>query len=203
MTALSPHLQSAASPLTRADRHFAAWDWSAVIAINQHLCRKGRAQHGLNPDSHSLVAADWEVARACALSLLDVLDHLHRSHRREPFFFFNESTFTQVGRELSGVVFAPLPALRRRETTHAVVRFVAGLLERAEMVEIVENLWSPLRPEPGDRVRTLRGSLVGTVLGTAPDGRIHWLPDCASVRLITLPELLLRTGSARSRGTAC
>lgn len=176
-----------------------AWDWGEVTAINQSLCRRGRAQHGLNPEAHALVAADWEVARACALPLLDVLEHLHRSHRREPFFFFNESTFSQIGRELCGQVFASLPALRRRETTTAIVRFVAGLMERAAMVEIVENLWSPMRPEPGDRVRTLRGSLVGTVLGTAPDGRVHWLPDCASVRLITLPELLLRIDSARSR----
>jgi hypothetical protein len=180
------------SPLALLDRHIASWDWSVVIGINQHLCRKGSAQHGLNPDSHSLVAADWEVARACSLPLLEIIDHLHRCHRREPFFFFNESTFTRVSRELCSMAFASLSSLRRREATTAVVRYVAGLLERPKMIEVVEAMWWPLRPEPGDRVRTLRGSLVGTALGIGLDGRIHWQPDCANVRVITLPELLMR-----------
>jgi hypothetical protein len=183
----------AASPLAQMDRHIASWDWSAVTAANQHLCRKGSAQHGLNPRSHPRVAAEWEVCRACPLSLMEVLEHLLRCHRREPFFFFNESTFSHVSRNLGGRVFASLPVLRRRETVTAIVRYVAGLMERSAMVEIVETMWRPICPEPGDRVRTIRGSLVGTVLGIGLDGRIHWQPDCASVRVMTLPELLLRT----------
>ena len=97
------------SPLARTDHHIAPWDWGVVSTINQHLCRKGSAQHGLNPETHSLVAADWEVTRVCALALSDVLDHLHRCQRREPFFFFNESTFTRVSRDLCSSIDSTKP----------------------------------------------------------------------------------------------
>jgi hypothetical protein len=45
---------------------------------------------------------------------------------------------------------------------------------------------------PGDRVRTLKGSLRGTVKKILPDGRIAWKPDRSNSELLALPESLLR-----------
>ena len=45
--------------------------------------------------------------------------------------------------------------------------------------------------QPGDRVRTLRGSLSGIVRRVLSDGRVEWQPDGGSA-LIALPESLLR-----------
>ncbi len=180
------------SPLHWTGRHLAAWDWDEVTAINRRLCHKGRAQHGANPDSHPRVAVEWTRRQLRALTLGEALEHLGRCQRQEPFFFFNESTFTEIARGLGQRVFASFTPLRRREATQALVRHVAGLLPHDALTEIVAAMWRPIRPAPGDRVRTLRGGLTGTAVGLGPDGRVHWRPDCASVHLITVPELLLR-----------
>jgi hypothetical protein len=44
--------------------------------------------------------------------------------------------------------------------------------------------------KPGDRVKTLRGTMSGTVLGILPDGRIHWRAD-SGPELMALPESLM------------
>jgi hypothetical protein len=46
--------------------------------------------------------------------------------------------------------------------------------------------------KPGDRVKTLRGSMRGVVLRLHPDGRIVWQPDGTQSQLVGLPESLLR-----------
>jgi hypothetical protein len=45
---------------------------------------------------------------------------------------------------------------------------------------------------PGDRVKTLRGSVCGTVTRLLPDGRVAWRPDDVEAELLVLPESLLR-----------
>jgi len=46
--------------------------------------------------------------------------------------------------------------------------------------------------QPGDRVKTLKGSLSGVVRKILPDGRIVWQPDDNEAELTALPESLLR-----------
>jgi len=45
--------------------------------------------------------------------------------------------------------------------------------------------------QPGDRVRTLRGSMSGVVVRVEPDGRLLWRTD-SGADLFSLPEALLR-----------
>ena len=42
--------------------------------------------------------------------------------------------------------------------------------------------------KPGDRVKTLRGSLRGKILRILEDGRIVWQPNGMNSELIALPE---------------
>jgi hypothetical protein len=59
------------------------------------------------------------------------------------------------------------------------------------MVEIVESLSESTDWQPGDRVKTLRGSLRGVIVRLLDDGRVAWRPDGTENDLIALPKNLL------------
>ena len=89
-------------------------------------------------------------------------------------------------------MFADLSTTRRREVISAVAHYIAGVLDRESMGEIVESLCEAADLQPGDRVKTLRGSLRGVVVRVLPDGRVAWRPDGHQAELVALPEGLLR-----------
>jgi hypothetical protein len=76
-----------------------------------------------------------------------------------------------------------------------VAHYIAGVLDRESMVEIVEGLCESANFQPGDRVKTLRGSTRGTILQILTDGRLTWRPDGSSTELVALPESLLRANT--------
>jgi hypothetical protein len=168
------------------------WDWKSVISINRGACERGRAQHGINPETQSACAEEWEALRSQNLTLLETLDRFRNFHRKAPFLFFNGNTFATIGRELSFALFSDLAPGRRREAGSAVAHYIAGVLDREAMVGIVESLCESADFEPGDRVKTMRGSAVGVIVGILPDGRVTWRPDGSRSELIALPESLLR-----------
>ena len=86
-----------------------------------------------------------------------------------PFLFFNGNTFADVGRTIVDFVFAELTTGRRREVMSAVAHYIAGVLPREAMVEIVEGLCESAEFKPGDREKTLRGSTQGVILDVLPD----------------------------------
>jgi hypothetical protein len=89
-------------------------------------------------------------------------------------------------------VFAELPTTRRRQVMSAVAHYIAGVLHRESMVEIVEGLCEASEFKPGDRVKTLRGSTRGVIVRLLEDGRVVWRPDGSASELTALPEGLLR-----------
>ena len=68
---------------------------------------------------------------------------------------------------------ADAPPIRRRELISAVAHYIAGVLDREPMISIVESLCAAFDLAPGDRVRTLRGSLSGVILRILEDGRVE------------------------------
>jgi preprotein translocase subunit YajC len=126
------------------------------------------------------------------MTLLEMLDFFKKCHRNAPFLFFNGNTFADVARQIVVVIFAELPAIRRREVTSAVAHYVAGVLDREAMMETVDTLWKSASLQEGDRVRTLRGSLHGKVIRILEDGRVVWRPDDATHNLTGLPESLTK-----------
>jgi hypothetical protein len=117
---------------------------------------------------------------------------LRHCHRRAPFLFFNGNTFADIGRQILAALFADLSAGRRREITSAVAHYIAGVLDRTPMVEVVESLSEVAAWKPGDRVKTLRGTTHGIILRLVEDGRVVWQPDGSESELMALPESLLR-----------
>jgi hypothetical protein len=73
----------------------------------------------------------------------------------------------------------------------AIAHFIASVLDRAAMVEIVDTLSQSAEFKPGDHVKTLRGSTRGVILRVQSDGRVVWRPDGSHSELIALPEGLL------------
>jgi hypothetical protein len=112
-------------------------------------------------------------------------------HQRAPFLFYNGNTFATIGRELALAVFSDLSAVRKREVSSAVAHYIAGVLDREAMIEIVESLSETADWKPGDRVKTLRGSTRGVIVEIANDGRMVWKPDNTNSHLLALPESLV------------
>jgi hypothetical protein len=123
------------------------------------------------------------------VTLAEALDFLRTCHRRAPFLFFNGNTFADIGRRLMAAVLADLPTTRLREVTSASAHYIAGVLDRESMIQIVESLCAAADLVPGTRVKTLRGSKHGVVLRVLEDGRIVWRTEGGS-ELIALPESL-------------
>ena len=87
-------------------------------------------------------------------------------------------------------LFSDLVPGRKREVGSAVAHYIAGVLERDAMVEIVESLCQAASFQAGDRVKTLRGSMHGVIVRLLPDGRVVWRTD-SGVELSARPEALL------------
>lgn len=180
------------SPLQARAQFLKNWDWHAVTRINRGACERGRARHGVNSETGTACASEWEGLRAQALSLGETFDRLRAFHRKAPFLFFNGNTFASIGRELAFALFSDLVPGRRREVASAVAHYIAGVLDREVMVGIVESLSETADWKPGDRVKTLRGSLRGVIVRVVADGRVAWRPDGAEREFIALPESLCR-----------
>jgi hypothetical protein len=180
------------SPLQTRAAFVKNWDWKSVVSINRGACDRGRAQHGFNSETAGACAQEREALRAQVLTLAETLNRLREFHRRAPFLFFNGNTFATIGRELSFALFSDLVAGRKREVGSAVAHYIAGVLDREAMVEIVEGLCESAEFKPGDRVKTLRGSTRGVIRRVLSDGRVAWQPDRSQSELIALPESLLR-----------
>jgi hypothetical protein len=123
------------------------------------------------------------------VTLAEAYDTLREFHKRAPFLFFNGNTFAAIGRELSYVIFGELPMVRKREVGSATAHYIAGVLDREVMVQMVERLCAAADLVPGTRVKTLRGSTHGVVVRVREDGRIVWRTD-SGTELIALPEAL-------------
>ena len=187
------------SPLQTRAAFLKNWDWNAVISINRGACERGRAQHGVNSDTGAACAADWDALRHQTLTLAETFDQLRAYHRRAPFLFFNGNSFATIGRELSFALFSDLVPGRKREIGSAVAHYIAGVLDRESMVEIVESLSETADLKPGDRVKTLRGSTRGIIIRTLDDGRFVWRADGSGAELTSLPESLMADPKSRPR----
>jgi hypothetical protein len=188
----SPSGGGIGSPFQTRAQFLKNWGWHAVIGINRGACERGRAQHGINSEAGAACEQEWQTLQVQALTLGETFDRLRAFHRKAPFLFFNGNTFATIGRELSFALFSDLPPGRKREVGSAVAHYIAGVLDRESMVEIVESLSESASLQSGDLVKTLRGSAHGVVVTVQPDGRVLWRPAGSSAELLALPESLLR-----------
>jgi hypothetical protein len=179
------------SPLQAGAEFFPDGSWDLVVSLNRGACARGSAQHGPNPETRGAVEAEWRQRAGLICTLGDSIEFLRRCHRQAPFLFFNGNTFADFGRRISAAFLADVPASRLRQITSAIAHYVAGVLDRASMVEIVETLVVHSNLKVGDRVKTLKGSLRGVITRIFEDGRVSIRPDGSSAEIISLSENLL------------
>jgi hypothetical protein len=179
------------SPLQARAKFLKNRRWDFVVGLNRGACARGGAQHGKNSESYEALETEWNGIQEKVTSLGEAIEFLRSCHKRAPFLFFNGNTFADVGRAIVDFVFAELPTSRRREVISAVAHYIAGVLDRDAMVEIVDSLWEAAELKPGDRVKTLRGSARGTIVRLLEDGRVVWRVDGSDAELMALPESLL------------
>ena len=96
-----------------------------------------------------------------------------------------------MGRTIVDFVFAELPTTRRRELMSVVAHYIAGVLDHQSLERSINELCAAAELQPGDRVKTFRGSMSGTIVSVLPDGRVVWRTD-SGAELIALPESLVR-----------
>jgi hypothetical protein len=185
------------SPLQARAAFLKNRSWELIIGLNRGACARGGAQHGQNSESYAAVEAEWRQKQTEIHSLAETIEFLRQCHRRAPFLFFNGNTFADVGRTIVDLIFAELSTGRRREVMSAVAHYIAGVLPWEAMEEIVESLSAASNWKPGDRVKTLRGSLHGKILRILKDGRIVWQPDGMTSELTALPESLCADKKAK------
>jgi hypothetical protein len=87
-------------------------------------------------------------------------------------------------------IFAELPT-RRREVMSAVAHYIAGVPRSRVHGAVVNELSAAADLQPGDRVKTLRGSMSGVIVRLLEDGRVVWQAD-SGPELTALPESLIR-----------
>jgi transcription elongation factor len=83
----------------------------------------------------------------------------------------------------------------------AVAHYIAGVLDRESMVEMIETLAQSSEFKPGDRVKTLRGTTHGVVVRCLPDGRVVWQPSGSQSELMALPESLVKKTAEKPAAT--
>ena len=89
-------------------------------------------------------------------------------------------------------MFSDLPPARNREVASAIAHYIAGVLDRDAMTDIVEEMYETAGFQPGDRVKTLRGSGHGVIKRMLEDGRVVWRADGSHTELTALPETLMK-----------
>jgi hypothetical protein len=119
------------------------------------------------------------------------LDFLFQCHRDAPFLFFNGNTFGEIARRIVDAVFVEFPLGRRREAASLAAHYVAGVLDRESLESGLIALGQLAKFQSGDRVKTLRGSMSGTILRVLEDGRVVWRAD-SGAELTALPESLIK-----------
>jgi hypothetical protein len=182
------------SPLQGRAAFIKNWGWEFVSGYNRGACERGKAQFGHNSEAHERIQQRWEALHTQALTLGETLEFLLQCHRAAPFLFYNGNTFGEIARRIVDAVFAEFPLSRRREAASLAAHYVAGVLDGKSMESGLIDLSDLANFKPGNRVKTLRGSMSGTVLEVLPDGRILWKSD-SGPELMALPESLVREKS--------
>jgi hypothetical protein len=178
------------SPLQGRAAFIKNWDWQFVTGLNRGSCERGKAQFGHNSEAHDRVRQRWETIRSEALTLGETLEFLFQCHRAAPFLFFNGNTFGEIARRIVDAVFIEFPISRRREAGSLAAHYVAGVLDSKSMESGLITLAEPAVFQPGIRVKTLRGTIHGTIVSILEDGRVVWRAD-SGAELTALPESLI------------
>ncbi len=151
--------ESARSALQVRAAFLQNWDWELVNSLNRAACERGRSEHGHNPEAYERVRHAWEDLRSRELTFKQLLEFLRACHWDTPFFYFNGNTFAELARRATDALLAEFPLACRREAASLAAHYVAGVLNEEALVLGLQALTEPAELQPGDRVKSLQGSV--------------------------------------------
>ena len=178
------------------------WSWPSVVALNKGICLRANVLHGFNSDAKGQSEELWHGKQQSESTLREAYVTLLEFHRRSPFLFFNGNTFAEIGKKINSLVYADLPAPRRKQIDSTVGHFVTGVLDENSMVQAVDESCRVENMKAGDHVSTLGGSLTGTIESLDEAGNILWRPLGAQSVLKASPFSLKLTHEPPQQNTS-
>jgi hypothetical protein len=122
--------------------------WENVITVNKALCQAQKLNPTTNARTFDAVRQLWENAAARSLSLKEVFDVCRECQDKLPFTFNNGNTFAAVGRTLIEEGTKKLPPVEAQIVQTTVCHYIAGLIGRRELLQVLKHFEASWRPEP-------------------------------------------------------
>lgn len=114
--------------------------WDSVVQLNHALCRDKQLDPGQSPKNPKAFEAArqlWERTAVKTLTLKAVLDACRQCSELSPFTYNNGNTFAAIAKTLVESLVADLAPVEAHIARTTVGHYVAGLIGRAELAEVL------------------------------------------------------------------
>ena len=173
--------------------------WETIVQLNAGLCQQARADHKPTSDGYEKTRNFWLENHERELTLAEAVEICRKCHLLAPFCNYNGNTFVVVIRDCirHAPGFTPEQRILARSLAGHLVAGTAEPGEAAQFQQILHDVehgtaTAPATPlKAGDRVKTPKGSLTGTVIRVNPNGTITWKADQTDAELTGSPETVL------------
>jgi hypothetical protein len=120
--------------------------WDSVVTINKALCLAQKVEPTTKPGSCERIRDKWETAVGRRALLLDVLDLCRECNEAMPFMFNNGNTFASIAKTLIEEWLGVMPPVEAQIIRTTVAHYVAGLVSRKELLQILRHFNKLPRP---------------------------------------------------------
>ena len=122
--------------------------WESVLTVNKALCQAQILEPTTKVRSLEAARQLWESAQPRNSTLKEVLDVCRECHQLSPFMFNNGNTFAAIGRTIVEEWTAGLPPVEAQIVQTTVGHYIAGLIGRRELVQVLKHFHETLKPAP-------------------------------------------------------
>jgi hypothetical protein len=126
----------------------AAVPWQSVLSINQALCQAQKTEHKPNSENYLSAQHAWEGALPRQMTLPEVLDLCKKCCNLSPFVFNNGNTFAAISKTLIEDWLKAIPPVEAQIIRTTVAHYVAGLVGRRELLNILDHFEPVLKSSP-------------------------------------------------------
>lgn len=120
----------------------------------------------VNPRAESAAKAFWSRAVGQTQSLAEALDVCRKTFEMSSLVFNNGNTFAAIGRSLVDDYIQAAPPVESQIIRSTIGHYIAGTVDRRELVQVLEHFDSVMKPAP----------VAPTVTATAPESTTPHLP---------------------------
>ena len=123
--------------MQKPSRWLASVSWQAVLDVNAALCHTQKTSHQPNPKTHEATRRLWEESLAQDLPLVAALHICRKAQELAPFIFNNGNTFAAIGQGMVEDIAKCFPRVEAAILRNTVGHYVAGVIAKAELVEVL------------------------------------------------------------------